>query len=189
MKLSISIVLLFLILLSLSVDNSSGEEIHKSSNGNFIHEIKLGILMHDPDHLWSQQRKEDGVDLNAELIFSRPSLEMLKGTIRPNLGVSINTEGDTSKIYAGLLWQHIFKNNIFLNLGLGGALHNGELETDDKHKKELGSRVLFRIPIEIGFLIKKHHAISLAFDHVSNAWLADENEGLDTIGIRYGYIF
>jgi len=27
------------------------------------------------------------------------------------------------------------------------------------------------------------------FDHISNGYLADPNEGLDTFGIRYGYLF
>ena len=49
--------------------------------------------------------------------------------------------------------------------------------------KVLGSRILFRIPIEIGFLFAKHHGVSIMFAHVSNAYLAEPNEGLDRIGI------
>jgi lipid A 3-O-deacylase len=49
--------------------------------------------------------------------------------------------------------------------------------------------VLFRIPIEVGYSITAHHRLMLGFDHVSNAGLASENEGLDTLGVRYGYRF
>jgi len=62
-------------------------------------------------------------------------------------------------------------------------------ETGDDNKKELGSRVLFRIPVEIGVYFARHHGVSMMFDHVSNAYLADPNEGLDTIGLRYSYRF
>jgi hypothetical protein len=27
------------------------------------------------------------------------------------------------------------------------------------------------------------------FDHISNAYLASPNEGMDTLGVRYGYQF
>ena len=74
-------------------------------------------------------------------------------------------------------------------VGLGGAVHDGERETLREGKKELGSQVLFHIPIELGRSVRGRHRISLYFDHVSNASLADENEGLDTLGLRYGYLF
>lgn len=71
----------------------------------WLHAIRLGVLAHDMDDLWSGTRKEGGVDLNTEIIFSRPSFSLLSGNIRPNLGASINTQGDTSKVYGGILWE------------------------------------------------------------------------------------
>ena len=49
--------------------------------------------------------------------------------------------------------------------------------------------MLFRIPIEFGYQVTARHSLSILFAHVSNAGLASPNEGLDTIGIRYGYTF
>ena len=155
----------------------------------WLHTIRVGVLAHDVNNLWSGTRKESGVDLNAEIIFSRPSFSLLSGDIRPNLGASINTQGDTSKLYGGILWELEMKSGIFLNLGIGAAVHNGELDTSREDKKSLGSRVLLRIPIEIGYSLSEHHQISILFDHVSNAFLVDPNEGLDTLGLRYGYRF
>jgi hypothetical protein len=63
------------------------------------------------------------------------------------------------------------------------------LESDDSNKKQLGSRVLFRIPIEFGLTLQERHRISILFDHMSNAYLANPNEGMDTIGVRYGFQF
>jgi hypothetical protein len=155
----------------------------------WLHAIRAGVLKHDVDDLWSGTRKEGGVDLNAEIIFSRPSFSSLSRNLRPNIGASINTQGDTSKIYGGILWELAAKSGVFLNLGIGAAVHNGELDTRQEDKKSLGSRVLFRIPIEIGYSLSEHHQISILFDHVSNGFLVDPNEGLDTLGLRYGYRF
>jgi lipid A 3-O-deacylase len=155
----------------------------------WLHAIRLGVLAHDMDDLWSGTRKEGGVDLNTEIIFSRPNFSLLSGNIRPNLGASINTQGDTSKVYGGILWELETKSGVFLNLGIGAAIHNGKIETNQEDKKSLGSRVLFRIPIEIGYRLDEHHHFSVLFDHVSNGFLADSNEGLDTLGLRYGYQF
>jgi hypothetical protein len=83
----------------------------------------------------------------------------------------------------------LFENGIFVNSGVGLAVHSGQLESDDANKKQLGSRVLFRIPIELGFTIFERHRLSIMFDHMSNAYLANPNEGMDTIGVRYGIQF
>jgi hypothetical protein len=87
------------------------------------------------------------------------------------------------------VWEFQFENGFFFNIGTGLAVHNGQLESNDANKKQLGSRVLFREPIEFGFAIDQHHRISIMFDHISNADLADPNEGLDTLGLRYGFQF
>ncbi len=51
----------------------------------------------------------------------QPSVDFLGGTLRPALGFSINTEGDTSKLYLDGRWQFDFHNDLFLVLGLGAA--------------------------------------------------------------------
>ena len=154
---------------------------------HWLYAIRAGILAHDVP-IWSLSSEEGGVDFNAELVFGFPNSRLLSGGVHTNLGLSLNSQGDTSKVYAGLLWEYTWDSGPFINLGLGLAAHDGELDNSDD-KKELGSRILFRIPIEIGLLFTKHQGISIMFDHVSNAYLADPNEGLDTIGLRYTYRF
>ena len=165
-----------------------GQEKPKEQNQKWLSEIRMGILAHDVP-VWSRFRAESGVDVNAELIFRWPNFSLLSGFLRSNLGATLNNRGDTSKIYAGFLWEYRLQSGIFLDLGLGLAAHNGELATDDDNKKALGSRILFRLPVEIGFLFAEHHGVSVMFAHVSNAYLADPNEGLDVIGLRYSYRF
>ena len=132
--------------------------------------------------------RENGVDANLELIFG-PSVDFWGGSLRPALGASINTEADTSKVYVDARFEVDTDIGLFFALGVGGAVHDGELNNNDKTRKALGSRVLFHFPIEIGYRFDEHHGVSVFFDHMSNAWLADYNPGMDTLGMRYGYRF
>jgi hypothetical protein len=141
------------------------------------------------DGLWSNSRKEGGVDFNAEIIFSHPGLSLPLGIVLSNFGLSVNDRGGMSKLYAGLLWEVEVIFDMFMNFGIGVAVHDSELEISEEDKKALGARVLFRIPIEVGYALTKHHQVSIAFDHVSNAYLAHPNDGLDTLGLRYSYRF
>ena len=154
-----------------------------------IRELRWGVAAHDVDGLWSGASYEDGPDILAELIFNRPLFQLLSGTAYPDVGAAINTRGHTSKVFAGVLLQWELSEHFFLATGVGLALHNGKRETSQPDRKSLGSRVLFRIPIEIGIAFDSHHRIMVAFDHVSNAGLAQPNEGLDTLGVMYGYRF
>lgn len=161
--------------------------------------VTVGLLDHDTPGLWSGFQRESGVDINAEVTFrsfyersaeesETPKLDLW---IYPSVGVSINDSGDTSKVYADLRFElrPNIEPQIFFAVGLGAALHDGKLDTRRRDRKSLGSRVLFHIPAELGVEIAEHHRVSLFYDHVSNNYLADKNEGMDTIGLRYGFKF
>jgi hypothetical protein len=45
------------------------------------------------------------------------------------------------------------------------------------------------IPFELGYRFDERQSMSVYFEHMSNGNLADHNEALDSIGIRYGYRF
>ena len=155
--------------------------------GRLVHEWRFGVSMHDLDGLWSGFKEEEGTDFGLEVIFEPELFTLWSGVARPNLGVSINNQGDTSKVYAGFLWTRTTDSGWFFSLGLDLAAHNGSTETDRPGRKQLGSHVLLRIPIEAGYDFKNNHRVALVFDHISNAWLFDENEGLDTLGLFYSY--
>ena len=154
----------------------------------WLYEIKFGVLHHDTNGLWSGFRRERGVDFNLEAIFT-PHVKFIGGTIRPAFGGSVNTAGDTSKLYAGLRWQYEHTSGMFFSMGLGGAIHDGKLNLERYDRKALGSRALFHMPIEIGYRLGARSSLSVYFDHISNASLADPNEGMDTLGGRFGYRF
>lgn len=162
---------------------------HCGEERGVLHEMRVGILDHDTDNLWSGSSREDGIDYNAELIFT-PSLEFWHGTLRPNLGVSINDRGNTSKVYSGGVWQFLWKNGVLLDLGAGLALHDGETDNPrERDRKQLGSTLLLHFSVEVGYCLTDHSRLLLMFDHISNGYTADPNQGLDTLGIRYGYLF
>jgi hypothetical protein len=151
-------------------------------------EIRAGVLAHDVPDLWAGFNLENGVDINAELLFGR-GLPVLGGTIRPALGASVNTEGYTSRLYLDARWEIEFQRALFFGFGLGAAVHDGLLDPTEPDRKALGSRVLFHIPLELGLRLDAHNSVSVYFEHTSNANLARYNEGLDAIGVRYGYRF
>jgi hypothetical protein len=155
----------------------------------FINELKIGVLAHDVPDLWSGFRAEpNSADINIEALLS-PSLAFLGGAIRPAIGGSISTVGATSDAYIDARWQYETPSGIFFGLGLGAAVHNGQLQLEDWDRKALGSRVLFHIPAEIGYRFDDHNSLSAYFEHMSNAYTVSPNEGMDRLGIRYGYRF
>jgi lipid A 3-O-deacylase len=157
--------------------------------GGWVYEMRAGLLAHDVDDLWSRSRREDGVDISAEVVFAHAGLPLLFGHLRPNLGVTVNTQGDTSKLYTGGLMEWTHPAGLFLDAGIGAAVHDGKTNDRRSNRKPLGSRVLFRLSLDLGWTFRLHHRLMLSFDHISNAGLASPNDGLDTLGVRYGYRF
>lgn len=156
---------------------------------NFVNEVKLGVLAHDVPYLWSGFNLESGVDFSGEVIFS-PHVNLLGGTIRPGLGATINSSGYTSRAYLTTHWEWASApTGLFFSVGLGAAIHDGHLEADAPDRKALGARVLFHIPVELGYRFDEHNSLSFYFEHMSNANTNEYNEGMDNLGIRYGYRF
>ncbi|SCA57299.1 conserved exported hypothetical protein [Candidatus Terasakiella magnetica] len=162
---------------------------HTSAQADgLVKELKLGVLDHDTDGLWSGFNREGGIDFNAEIILNH-DLAFWGGVMSPALGLSVNSQGDTSKAYLDARWQTDLSDNIFFALGVGAAVHNGNNKLTNVNRKALGSKALFHFPLELGYQIDERYSISLFFDHVSNAWTSSPNEGMDTLGIRFGYRF
>ena len=160
----------------------------------YIDELKLGVLKHDVPVFG--RHKEGGVDLNGELLFKSPRILDWAFAPRPHLGVSVNTDRKTDQAYAGLTWT-LFKrpqifsadDSVFTDFAFGGAIHDGHLTSDRVDEKQLGSRVLFRESLEIGYEFQPRRSVSLYLDHESDAGLTEHNDGLTNAGIRLGYGF
>jgi len=152
-----------------------------------LSEVRGGLLAHDVGPFSHQ--KEDGVDINGEILFASPSFMELIWSPRPTIGATVNTFGDTSQGYLGLTWEWDFWEHAFFSFFWGGAVHNGEKNANIPDKKDLGCSVLFREGFDLGWRLAENHAVMAHFSHISNAKLCDSNEGLETVGVRYGYRF
>jgi lipid A 3-O-deacylase len=155
-------------------------------------EVKLGVQAHDVGI--GGHHKENGYDINGELLFVSPDFLKWAYAPRPHIGVSGNTDGNTDQVYAGLTWtvygkQGIFSsdNNFFVNLGLGGSLNDGAIFKTDGSRKDLGSHVLFREGLDVGYWIMEKTNVSLYLDHISDAGLTTHNDGLTNLGVRVGF--
>ena len=156
-----------------------------------IREVRGGVLAHDVPDLWSGFRTErDSVAINLEAVLAA-ELPLFGGVLVPAFGGTIATEGGTSNAYFDLRWEYEFGSGWFMGAGIGAAVHDGELRVSSigQTDKALGSRVLFHIPAEIGYRFDRHNSLSVYFEHLSNANTSDVNEGLDRLGVRYGYRF
>lgn len=173
--------------------NRFGERSDTNNGWGAISEIRGGVLNHD-EGPFSRNKEEDNPDINLEVLFVSPDALDVIWSPRPHIGADINTGDDTSQIYAGLSWEWFLWRDLFAGFSLGGALHDGETtlgatDPDKGKKKELGCSLLFRESVEIGWMVTPNHGLSFMLDHISNAKLCDENEGLENMGIRYGYRF
>ena len=161
---------------------------------NPVGELKIGGLAHDIG--LGDRHVEGGADVNLELLFNSPDLLRYIGSPRPHIGGDISTSGNTSYGYFGLTWgimliQNLFGNGdgIFANGSLGGALHNGYLNSAPPDRKKLGSSLLFRESLELGYQINPVVSVSAILDHISNANLATHNAGITNAGARIGFRF
>ena len=149
-------------------------------------EARLGVLYHDAT---SGSRVESGLDLNLEVLWQSPTFLEAVLSPRPHLGLSLNTAGDTSQIYAGLTWSWLIADPIFIEIALGGAVHDGETGRASRDERAMGCRALFREAFSVGGLIGPSGSLSLEISHISNAGLCDDNAGLTNLGLRYGLAF
>jgi lipid A 3-O-deacylase len=170
---------------ALAASNASAQEA-------FVDEIRLGVFDHDTDLIG--HKKESGADVVLELL-SRPLTGLnFIGAPRLLIGGAVNSAGQTNQIYAGLIksWylvRDVLKSGdgIFIEGVLGGGLNDGKTDVigtpKERDWKSHGSHFMFRTGFDIGYRIDSVWAVAINFNHISNAGLADPNEGMNGIGL------
>jgi hypothetical protein len=166
-------------------------------------EVKLGILAHDAHFLGG---KEKGVDLNPEIIFQSPVSDAWAAGVpwylhwmvqpRPTIGGEFNTSGFTNQYYFGATWTWQLASNLLqpgdgvaLSYFFGPGFNDGDIIARAPDRKSLGSHVLFREALELGYRITPVYQISGFIDHVSNGGLAKQNQSINDVGVRFGVGF
>ena len=174
--------------------------------GGIVSEIRAGVLDHDAARDNQTKTKEENtVDINGELLFKpvvistseTPFLQSILAP-RPMVGFSANTAGWTNNGYGGLSWEWGLGAGFFFDFAFGMDIHDGQLKADKTAtgafeidgRPNLGSRVLFREAIDLGYRIDPINSLSAYAAHISNAgWLASQNDGMNFLGVRYGFRF
>ena len=142
-----------------------------ASAGDVLYALKLGALAHDVPDLWSGfQVEHNAVDINVEAQFAA-AWALPWGAIRPVIGGTINTRGDTSHGYIDARWQGDCPSgsSSVSASARPSTTARSAAQGFDPDKKWLGSRVLFHIPLEVGYRTDALYYVSVYFEHTSNA--------------------
>lgn len=153
------------------------------------YELRFGVLAHAMGPF--ARGKEYGSAYNLELRFPLPDWKFLKWIWQPRitLGGTMNPNEQTDQIYTTLLWRFNTGRSWFLDFELGGAVHNGELESLAEDRRQYGSPGLFRLSLAINYRLTPRMHLGLSLDHISNAYLYRRNEGLDQFGLIMGIAY
>ena len=160
-----------------------------------VSEVRFGVYQHDTGIIG--RHKEAGVDFAFEGL-SRPLTALsLIGSPRIVVGGVVNSAGKTDQLYAGLTAERNFVRSVFtrgdaffIEGTVGGDWNDGKIDVTgtplEEHWKSHGSHFLFRIGWGVGYRINSTWSVALSFNHISNAGLADRNEGMNDLGLRVG---
>ncbi len=139
---------------------------------------------------------ESGIFPSATIFFDPLSSASAKtwqqSILEPRiyLGASVGTGDGVDQIYAGFSWTADITDRFFVELGLGGTVHNGDLDSDGRSGPHLGCRLLFREQIAVGYRVTANWQVLATADHSSHADLCDgPNDGLSHAGLAVGYKF
>lgn len=158
------------------------------ADGSIINEVRVGVLNHEMS-LLRDSSDEDGVDINVEVLFDPIEWLEWMGEPRAHIGATIATHDDsTSFVYTGLVWDWNFWGPAFVEGAFGVALHDGETGQSTV-SNELGCAWNFHESASLGYDLNETNRVMLTFEHISNASLCSENEGISNIGVRYGVRF
>jgi lipid A 3-O-deacylase len=160
----------------------------------WLDEIKIGVLANDIALF--ERHVEAGTDVNFEMLFTPPEIFKPIGSPRPDVGVTINSAGETQRGYFGLTWgitliQRLFgpSDSVWANGSLGGAVQNGFVDDAPPGRTNFGSPVLFHLSLELGYQASPTTSLSLFIEHMSNANLVPQNDGMTDAGARIGFKF
>jgi lipid A 3-O-deacylase len=165
-------------------------------------EVKLGVWDHDVHFLGG---REHGADINPELLLASPITDDMIASApswlqwalqpRPTIGGAFNTAGETDQYYVGATWSWMLVHNIInpddgivLGYFFGPGFNDGHI-AGSPQRQGLGSHVLFREALDLGYQINPTWEVSAYIDHISNGGLARYNQSINDVGLRLGYRF
>lgn len=117
---------------------------------------------------------QDAIDLRVEY---RSKVKIL-GFVKPWVGVEITSDAAAYGI-VGVLADIYFGRRFVLTPSFGVGVYA------DGDGKDLGSAIEFRPQLELGYRFDNRSRMALAFGHISNAHLTDQNPGSEILTLYY----
>jgi len=169
-----------------------------------IEELRVGVVGNiRDDHGDIVEGKQEGANIELELISSSPDFVNLIGSPRPYLMASVATDdGGVNFGGVGLLWRWEFADGWAFEPGFGYIIHDGEIDNPyadgtpeavafEEDNQLLGSRDLFRTSFALERELGDRAAMQLFWEHMSHGQILDKgrNQGLDYVGVRFSYRF
>lgn len=133
----------------------------------------------------------DSIQISA--LFHTPEMGVFDwlGSPRPEVGAIINLRGRENVFHAGLNWHFdLFEGPLFLEAGLGMAIHDGVYENAAPPMRNLGCNPLFHWSAAVGSEITENVNLVVKWAHVSHAGICGVNNmGINHIGATLGFKF
>lgn len=148
-------------------------------------ELFGGILAHEAVNTFSKSTGEGGADFQLGYRSAPISPLRFLGGPRAYAFGSVNSNGDTNFLAAGLSWK--FGSKFYARPGLGIAVHDGPGYRCciDGDRTDLGSRVLFEPELGLGVRLAPRITAEATWVHLSHARIfGGQNPGLDMVGLR-----
>jgi lipid A 3-O-deacylase len=168
-----------------------------------IDEVRVGVVHNlRLDHGDIVDGKEEGENVEIEIVSSSPDFLNIIGSPRPYLMGSINTDDGVNFGGVGVLWRWEFAEGWAFEPGFGYIIHDGAIDNpfpdgtpaaaayEEEHQLT-GSQDLFRSSFALEREFGERWAGQLYWEHMSHGQILDSgrNQGLDYVGLRIAYRF
>lgn len=156
--------------------------------GDLVDEVRLGAS----GLIKGSASTDDGVVGSAEVFlapFQSSQTGVAKVLLEPRVQIGVSGGADaTDQAYLGLNWHVPITETFFAEIGAGGTVHNGNL--DSGSGPLLGCRFLFREHAALGIEVSEKVRVMATIDHSSHAGLCNgPNDGLTHAGLAVGVKF
>ncbi len=152
-------------------------------------EVRAGAGVYDEGPFTTDTFK--GTTVNFEVLAPSPDWLSAIGSPRPYLGADIALSDDPIQaVYAGLNWEAYLTGRFYLGFSAGGAiLSDDQVANAAGEVRDLGAPVLFHLQASAGFDFTPDIGAQVYLNHFSNAFLVDQNDGLESMGARLAVRF
>jgi len=166
----------------------AGLSVSSALAGDIVDEVRVGV----GGNLTGDTSRDKGVVGSAEVYiapFHSGQTGLAKALLEPRIQVGVSGGADTTdQAYLGLNWHVPITEAFFAEIGAGGTVHNGNL--DSGTGPLLGCRFLFREHAALGMHVSENVSVMATIDHSSNANLCNgPNDGLTHAGLAIGVRF